>query len=120
MVTQNIMFIIPPSIIKIFLIKSCCVSFFYISLYHINNLKHLKMGKPSTKGKYVVKAGLYDIYVKIMSKPDATKKHGYSMSYEFCIYKSGKLIEKGLKSRDSAVAKALTIVPSKPKQKQKA
>jgi hypothetical protein len=42
------------------------------------------------------------------------------MSYEFCIYKSGKLIEKGLKSRDAAVAKALTIVPSKPKQKQKA
>jgi hypothetical protein len=55
-----------------------------------------------------------------MSKPDATKKHGYSMSYEFCIYKYGKLIEKGLKSRDAAVAKALTIVPSKPKQKQKA
>jgi len=92
---------------------------FFIYLCGLNNinLKHFKMGKPSTRGKYVVKAGLYDIYVKIMSKPDATKKHGYSMSYEFCIYKYGKLIEKGLKSRDAAVAKALTIVPSKPKQK---
>ncbi len=96
------------------------VFFTYLCGLNNINLKHFKMGKPSTRGKYVVKAGLYDIYVKIMSKPDATKKHGYSMSYEFCIYKYGKLIEKGLKSRDAAVAKALTIVPSKPKQKQKA
>jgi len=82
-----------------------------------NNLKHLKMGKPSSKGKYVVKAGLNDIYVVATSKPDTTKKHGYSMTYDFRIYKNGKLIEKGLKSRDAAVAKALTIVPSKQKQK---
>jgi len=75
------------------------------------------MGKPSSKGKYVVKAGLNDIYVVATSKPDTTKKHGYSMTYDFRIYKNGKLIEKGLKSRDAAVAKALTIVPSKQKQK---
>ena len=75
------------------------------------------MGKPSSKGKYVVKAGLNDIYVLATSKPDTTKKHGYSMSYDFRIYKNGKLIEKGLKSRDAAVAKALSIVPSKQKQK---
>jgi hypothetical protein len=75
------------------------------------------MGKPSSKGKYVVKAGLNDIYVLTTSKPDTTKKHGYSMTYDFRIYKNGKLIEKGLKSRDAAVAKALTIVPSKQKQK---
>ena len=75
------------------------------------------MGKPSSKGKYVVKVGLYDIYVLATSKPDTTKKHGYSMTFEYRIYKNGKLIEKGLKSRDAAVAKALTIVPSKPKQK---
>jgi hypothetical protein len=75
------------------------------------------MGKASSKGKYVVKVGLYDIYVLATSKPDTTKKHGYSMTFEYRIYKNGKLIEKGLKSRDAAVAKALTIVPSKPKQK---
>ena len=75
------------------------------------------MGKPSSKGKYVVKAGLNDIYVVATSKPDTTKKHGYSMTYDFRIYKNGKLMEKGLKSRDAAVAKALTIVPSKQKQK---
>ena len=75
------------------------------------------MGKVSSKGKYVVKIGLYDIYVLATSKPDTTKKHGYSMTFEYRIYKNGKLIEKGLKSRDAAVAKALTIVPSKPKQK---
>jgi hypothetical protein len=73
------------------------------------------MGKLNTKGKYVVKAGLYDIYVKIMSKPDTTKKHGYTMSYDYCIFKAGKLVEKGLKSKDAAVAKSLTLVPTKQK-----
>ena len=73
------------------------------------------MGKPSSKGKYVVKAGLNDIYVLATKKPDTTKKHGYSMTYDFRIYKNGKLIEKGLKSKEAAVAKASTIVL--PKQK---
>jgi hypothetical protein len=73
------------------------------------------MGKPSSKGKYVVKAGLNDIYVLATKKPDTTKKHGYSMTFDYRIYKNGKLIEKGLKSKESAVAKALTIVPSKQK-----
>jgi hypothetical protein len=80
-----------------------------------NNLKHLKMGKPSSKGKYVVKVGLNDIYVLATSKPDATKKHGYSMTFDYRIYKNGKLIEKGLKSKEAAVAKVLTIVPKKQK-----
>jgi hypothetical protein len=75
------------------------------------------MGKPSSKGKYVVKAGLNDIYVLATKKPDTTKKDGYSMTYDFRIYKNGKLVEKGLKSKEAAVEKALTIVPSKQKQK---
>jgi hypothetical protein len=73
------------------------------------------MGKTSSKGKYVVKVGHNDIYVLATSKPDTTKKHGYSMTYDFRIYKNGKLVEKGLKSKDAAVEKALTIVPSKQK-----
>ena len=73
------------------------------------------MGKPSSKGKYVVKVGLYDIYVLSSSKPDTTKKHGYSMTYDYRIYKNGKLVEKGLKSKEAAVEKSLTIVPSKQK-----
>jgi hypothetical protein len=73
------------------------------------------MGKPSSKGKYVVKAGLNDIYVLATKKPDTTKKHGYSMTFDYRIYKNGKLVEKGLKSKDAAVEKALTIVPSKQK-----
>ena len=71
------------------------------------------MGKPSSKGKYAVKVGLYDIYVLASSKPDTTKKHGYSMTYDYRIHKNGKLVEKGLKSKDAAVAKALTLVPTK-------
>jgi hypothetical protein len=73
------------------------------------------MGKPSSKGKYVVKVGLNDIYVLASTKPDTTKKHGYSMTYDFRIYRNGKLIEKGLKSKEAAVAKASTIVPTKQK-----
>jgi hypothetical protein len=73
------------------------------------------MGKPSSKGKYVVKAGLNDIYVLATKKPDTTKKHGYSMTYDYRIYKNGKLVEKGLKSKEVAVAKSSTIVPSKQK-----
>jgi hypothetical protein len=73
------------------------------------------MGKPSSKGKYVVKAGLNDIYVLATKKPDTTKKHGYSMTFDYRIYKNGKLIEKGLKSKEAAVAKASTITPTKQK-----
>ena len=70
------------------------------------------MGKSTSKGKYVAKSGLYDIYVLASSKPDTTKKHGYSMTFDFRIYKNGKLVEKGLKSKDAAVAKSLTLVPT--------
>jgi hypothetical protein len=73
------------------------------------------MGKASSKGKYVVKVNNHDIYVLATKKPDTTKKHGYSMTFDFRIYKNGKLVEKGLKSKDSAVEKASTIVPSKQK-----
>ena len=48
------------------------------------------MGKPSSKGKYVVKVGLNDIYVLATKKPDTTKKHGYSMTFDYRIYKNGK------------------------------
>ena len=73
------------------------------------------MGKVKTKGKYVSKVGLYDIYVLATKKPDSTKKDGYSMIYDFNIYLNGKLIEKGLKSKEAAVAKVSSIVPKKQK-----
>jgi hypothetical protein len=73
------------------------------------------MGKASSKGKYVVKVNNHDIYVLATKKPDTTKKHGYSMTYDFNIYLNGKLIEKGLKSKESAVSKASTLIPNKQK-----
>jgi len=82
-------------------------------LSNINNLKHLKMGKASSKGKYVVKVNHNDIYVLATSKPDTTKKHGYSMTFDYRIYRNGKLVEKGLKSKEAAVEKALTLSPTK-------
>ena len=71
------------------------------------------MGKASSKGKYVVKVGHNDIYVLATSKPDTTKKHGYSMTFDYRIYRNGKLVEKGLKSKEASVEKALTLVPTK-------
>jgi hypothetical protein len=35
------------------------------------------------------------------------------MTFDYRIYKNGKLVEKGLKSKDAAVAKALTLSPTK-------
>ena len=35
------------------------------------------------------------------------------MTFDYRIFKNGKLVEKGLKSKDIAVAKALTLVPTK-------
>ena len=73
------------------------------------------MGKTNSKGKYVVKVNHHDIYVLATSKADSTKKHGYSMTYDYRIYKNGKLIEKGLKSKESAMEKASTITAKKEK-----
>jgi hypothetical protein len=73
------------------------------------------MGKANSKGKYVVKVNNHDIYVLATSKQDTTKKHGYSMGFDYRIYKNEKLVEKGLKSKESAVAKASTLVPTKQK-----
>jgi len=78
-----------------------------------NNLKHLKMGKTSSKGKYVVKVNNHDIYVLATKKPDTTKKHGYSMTFDYQIYKNGKIVTKGLKSKETAVEKSLTLVSTK-------
>ncbi len=71
------------------------------------------MGKASSKGKYVVKVGHNDIYVLATKKPDTTKKHGYSMTFDYRIYRNGKLVEKGLKSKEADVEKALTLSPTK-------
>lgn len=73
------------------------------------------MGKASSKGKYVVKVNHNDIYVLATSKPDTTKKHGYSMTFDYRIYRNGKLVEKGLKSKEAAMEKASTITPKKEK-----
>lgn len=73
------------------------------------------MGKTNSKGKYVVKVNNHDIYVLATSKADSTKKQGYSMTYDYRIYKNGKLVEKGLKSKESAIEKASTITSKKEK-----
>ena len=71
------------------------------------------MGKTSSKGKYVVKVGHNDIYVLATSKPDTTKKHRYQVIVFLFLRIFLFLVEKGLKSKDAAVAKALTLSPTK-------
>jgi hypothetical protein len=74
------------------------------------------MGKASSKGKYVTKVNNHDIYMLTSKKPDTTKKHGYSMTFDYNIYLNGKLVEKSLKSKESAIDKASNLTPKKIKK----
>lgn len=74
------------------------------------------MGKTNSKGKYVLKVNNHDIYVLATKKPDTTKKDGYSMTFDYNIYRSGKLIEKGLKSKELAIDKASNLTLTKTKK----
>ena len=72
------------------------------------------MGKGSVKGRYVCKVGFYDVYAKDNLKPAKESKKkwaiGEVISTDYIIYHSKKLVEKGLKSKDSAVDKAKELL----------
>jgi hypothetical protein len=63
------------------------------------------MAKGSSKGIYTSKVGFYDIY-KTLPSP----KGG---SVEFVIYHSKKLVTKGLKQKEEAVEKCLSLLGAK-------
>ena len=73
--------------------------------------------KSGNKGRYICKVGFYDIYAKDTLKPGKTSKFkwvkGEVKSTEYVVLHSKKVIEKGLKTKDMAVTKAMELLGSK-------
>jgi hypothetical protein len=68
--------------------------------------------KSGTRGRYITKVGFYDIYAKDTTKPG---KGGQLMvtATEYLVYHSKKVVEKGLKTKDLAVSKAIELLGDK-------
>jgi len=69
------------------------------------------MGKGADKGRYICKVGFYDIYAKDSIK--TSKERGSKpqvASTEYNILHAKRLKEKGLKTKDLAVAKATELM----------
>lgn len=66
------------------------------------------MSKRNTKGRYICKVAFYDIYAKDSMK-SGHESHQVKSS-EYVIYHSKKMIEKGFKTKDLAVAKATELM----------
>ena len=73
--------------------------------------------KSGNKGRYICKVGFYDIYAKDTLKPRKESKFkwlkGEVKSTEYVVYHSKKVIEKGLKTKDMAVTKAVELLGPK-------
>jgi ribosomal protein S16 len=73
--------------------------------------------KSGNKGRYICKVGFYDIYAKDTLKPKKESKFkwlkGEVKSTEYVVYHSKKAIEKGLKTKDMAVIKAVELLGTK-------
>lgn len=66
------------------------------------------MGKGNTRGRYICKTGFYDIYAKDQMKSGRESRQ--VKNTEYVIYHSKKIIEKGFKTKDLAVAKAIELM----------
>ena len=73
--------------------------------------------KSGNKGRYICKVGFYDIYAKDTLKPKKESKFkwlkGEVKSTEYVVYHSKRAIEKGLKTKDMAVIKAVELLGTK-------
>ena len=73
--------------------------------------------KSGNKGRYICKVGFYDIYAKDTLKPKKESKFkwlkGEVKSTEYVVYHAKKVIEKGLKTKDMAVTKAIELLGSR-------
>jgi hypothetical protein len=69
------------------------------------------MAKGSDKGRYICKVGFYDIYAKDSMKK-STERGGKTQvaSTVYNVFHSKKMMEKGFKTKDLAVAKATEMM----------
>jgi hypothetical protein len=73
--------------------------------------------KSGNKGRYICKVGFYDIYAKDTLKPKKESKYKFVKAdvkaTDYVVYHAKKVIEKGLKTKDLAVTKAVELLGAK-------
>ena len=73
--------------------------------------------KSGNKGRYICKVGFYDIYAKDTLKPRKESKFkwlkGEVKSTEYVVLHAKKVIEKGLKTKEMAVTRAIDLLGPK-------
>ena len=73
--------------------------------------------KSGNKGRYICKVGFYDIYAKDTLKPRKESKFkwlkGEVKSTEYVVLHAKKVIEKGLKTKEMAVTRAIELLGPK-------
>ena len=75
------------------------------------------MGKAVQKGRYICKVGFYDVYAKDSMRKSSGRGEKMEVSTtEYVLYHSKKLVEKGMKTKDLAIAKAKEILGDKYRQ----
>mgnify|MGYP001222821786 CR=1 FL=1 len=67
--------------------------------------------KGGLRGRYICKVGFYDVYAKDTLKTVKTKQ--IVTSTDYCLYHAKQLKEKGLKSKELAIAKAKELLGEK-------
>jgi hypothetical protein len=69
------------------------------------------MGKGQTKGRYICKVGFYDIYAKDTMRASKERSGKPQVaSTDYVIFHSKKVVDKGFKTKDLAVAKATELM----------
>jgi hypothetical protein len=73
--------------------------------------------KSGNKGRYICKVGFYDIYAKDTLKPKKESKYKFVKAdvktTDYVVYHAKKVIERGLKTKDMAVSKAIDLLGPK-------
>lgn len=73
--------------------------------------------KSGQKGRYICKVGFYDIYAKDSYKPKKQSKFKYAIpdvaSTVYNVYHSKKMVEKGFKTKDMAIERAIELLGNK-------
>lgn len=73
--------------------------------------------KSGLKGRYICKVGHLDVYANDSMKPKKNRRGGSTevevASTAYNLYHSRRLVEKGMKTKDEAVTKALEVLGEK-------
>ncbi len=68
--------------------------------------------KSGNRGRYICKVGFYDVYAKDSVKTGSNGKQTVTAT-DYQVYHAKKIVEKGLKTKDLAVSKAVELLGDK-------